>query len=228
MKNIFAMTGNVEMFMTLAQSLERRDRGVPGLGLVFGEPGLGKTRTAIWYADKVNAVFVRALATSTPRSFLEELVIELGQDPMYRTSDVYKQAEGALRENPRLLIVDEIDRLASNWKSIEALRDLTDQTGAPIIMIGMADSERKLARFRHLYYRLKAHILRYTPLSEEDLRRFIDQITDVELDDSAVGAVFERTGGRLGDVIAEIYRAERVARSNDLRTIKAAHLRKAA
>ena len=41
MKNVFAMTGNVELFVSLARSLEQRDRGVDGMGLVFGEPGLG-------------------------------------------------------------------------------------------------------------------------------------------------------------------------------------------
>jgi len=228
MKDVFAVTPNVEYFVTLAKQLMHRDRGVPGLGLVFGEPGLGKTRTAIWYADKMNAVFVRALATATVRSFLEELVVELGQDPMYRTADVYHQAEESLRNHPRLIIVDEIDRLASHWKAIEALRDLTDQTGAPIIMVGMADSERKLARFRHLYYRLKAHILRFRPLNESDVGEFSKQVSDIDLDESAIAAIYERTGGRLGDIIAELYHAERVARANDLSTVKAAHIQRKA
>ena len=61
MKNIFAMTDNVELFVALANSLEKRDRGVDGMGLVFGDPGLGKSRTAIWYADKVNAVYWRPM-----------------------------------------------------------------------------------------------------------------------------------------------------------------------
>lgn len=228
MKNIFAMTSNVELFVTLAKSLEKRDQGIPGLSLIFGEPGLGKTRAAIWYADKVGAVFVRALAVATVRSFLEELVIELGQSPAYRTTDIYKQAEASLAENPRLVIVDEIDRLASHWKAIEVLRDLTDQTGAPILMIGMAESERKLARFRHVYYRLKAHIMRFKPLSEADVKRFSDQVCEVNLEDSAVSEIFQRTNGRVGDVVAELYKAEKTAKANDLTIIKAVHLTKAA
>lgn len=224
MKNTFAMTGNVELFMTLASSIETRDRGIPGLGLIFGEPGLGKTRTAIWYADKVGAVFIRALAVATVRSFLEELVVELGQEAMYRTTDIYKQAEATLRENPRLVIVDEIDRLASHWKAIEVIRDLSDQTGAPILMIGMGNSERKLARFRHLYYRLKAHIMRFTALSEADVKRFTEQVCEVELDDSAITQVFEDTGGRIGDVVVELYKAEKTAKANDLKIIKAKHM----
>jgi hypothetical protein len=192
--------------------------------LLFGDPGLGKTRTGIWYADKVRAVFVWALATSTLRSFLEDIVIELNQEPMYRAADLYRQAERELAANPRLLIVDEVDRLASNWQSIEALRDLTDQTGVPILMIGMDSAERKLARFRHLYYRMKAHILRFTPLSERDVRRFADQLCEVPLEDSAIHEIYQLTAGRIGDIISYFYQAERIAEANDYGRIEAKHL----
>ena len=224
MRKHFTMTSNVELFISLATSLEKRDYGIPGLGLIFGEPGLGKTRTAIWYADRAKAVFVRALATATVRSFLEELVIELGQEPRYFASDIYRQVETILSENPRLVIVDEVDRLASHWKAIEVLRDLTDQTGVPILMIGMSDSERKLARFKHLYYRMKAHIMRFRPLSEEDVRKFAGEICEVYLEDSAISEVYELTGGRIGDVIGELHRIEKIAEANDLTAIAARHL----
>lgn len=228
MKKIFAVTANTELFTELVTSLENRDSGIPGLGLIFGEPGLGKTRTAIWYADKTGAVFIRALATATVRSFLEELVIELGYEPMYRASDIYKQAEKSLSENPRLLIVDEIDRLAGRWQAIEVLRDLTDQTGIPILMIGMDSSERKLARFKHLYYRMQAHIMRFMPLSEADVKRFADQICEVQLGDSAISEIYKITSGRIGALISQFHVIEKIARANDLEVIEAKHLRRKA
>jgi len=224
MRNLFADTSNTEAFSDLCYSLEHRDQGTPGLGLVHGDPGLGKTRTGIREADKTGAVFIRALASATLRSFLEDLVIELNQEPMFRTSDLYRQAERELSMNPRLVIVDEIDRLASSWQTIEVLRDLTDQTGIPILMIGMDTSERKLARFRHIFYRMKSHILRFTPLSEPDVRRFSDQICEIPLDDSAIHEIHQVTGGRIGDIISELYKAERIARANEYATIEAKHL----
>lgn len=227
MKNIFAMTGNVELFVALANSLESRDRGVDGMGLVFGEPGLGKSRTAIWYADKLRlgAVYYRAKEHTTLRSLLEGIVIELGQAPMYRTSDLYGQAKDALREIPRTVIVDEIDYLAGQGRGIQTLRDLADETGAPVIMIGMMDAERKVARFRHLYDRLQAHIMRFRPLPVEDVARFCGQVCEVGMDDSAVAEIARISGGKLRKIIAEIYKVERIARANDLGTIKAQHLK---
>ena len=227
MKNVFAMTSNVELFVALANSLEKRDRGVDGMGLVYGEPGLGKTRTAIWYADKVNAAYYRAKEHTTLRSLLEGLVVELGQAPQFRTSDLYNQAVASLRENPRTVMVDEIDYLAGQGKGIQTLRDIADETGVPVILIGMMDAERKVARFSHLYDRLQAHIMRFRPLSEVDVRRFADQLCDVEVDESAIAEIARVSGGKLRKIISEIYRFERIARTNDLKTISVMHLRKA-
>jgi len=228
MKNVFAMTDNSELFVVLAESLMKRDRGVDGMGLVFGEPGLGKSRTAIWYADKANAVYFRAKEHTTMRSLLEGLVVELGQAPVYRTSELYAQALASLRENPRLVIVDEIDYLATKGKGLQTLRDLADETSAPVLMIGMMDAERKVARFRHLYDRLQAHILRFKPLEAEDAKRFCEQLCDVKLDDAAITEISRRTNGRLRKIIAEIYRAEKIAKANDLKKIEFKHIKRAA
>jgi len=228
MKPIFAMHSIIERATSLVTSLIERDKGIPGLALIFGPPGLGKTRFGIWLADRIGAIFLRALATATLRSFLQDLVFELGVQPMFRASDLYRQARQALSENPRLVIVDEIDRLAASWQAIEMLRDLSDETGIPILMIGMEESERKLVRYRHLFYRMKSHIMRFTPLSEADVRGFVDQVCEVQLEDSAIAEIHKITGGRIGDIIAELYKAERIARANDLKTIEGSHLRRRA
>lgn len=232
MKNIFAMHANAEQMFALAKSLTERPRNLPGMGLVYGDPGEGKTRAACRIADlegrrlgkDAAPIFIRALANDTPRSFLEALVLELGHAPLFRTSDLYRQAETILLERPRLLIVDEIDHLAANWRAIETLRDLTDRTSVPILMIGMTDSERKLARFRHFYYRLKAHILQFKPLTEQDTQRFVEQMAEVALDESAIQFIHDVSGGRIGEILPEILKAERLAQANDLKTIKATHL----
>jgi len=122
------------------------------------------------------------------------------------------------------VIIDEIDRLAGNWRSVETIRDLADQTMSSIIMVGMIESERKLARFKHLYYRMKAHILRFKPLSEADTRRFIEQVCEVKLDESAISKIHEMTGGKVGEIIPELHKVEVIAKSNSIKTIKVSHL----
>ena len=45
MKNVFVKTNNVKRFITMMNNLQNRAEGVPGMALVYGEPGLGKTQT---------------------------------------------------------------------------------------------------------------------------------------------------------------------------------------
>ena len=50
MKKVFVKTNNVKKFIAMMNNLQNRADGVPGMGLVYGEPGLGKTQTINWWA----------------------------------------------------------------------------------------------------------------------------------------------------------------------------------
>lgn len=228
MKNIFARTGNVDLFVALVNSLQERETGIDGMGLIFGEPGLGKTRTAIWYADKIPAIYYRAKEHTTLRSLLEGIVVELGQAPMFRTSDLYMQICSALRDQMRTIMIDEVDYLTTRKGGIETLRDIADETGVAVILIGMMDAERKVARFKHLYDRLSAHVLKFMPLQEQEIKGLAEQVCEAKLDESAIAEIRARSGGKLRKIFQEFHRAEKMASANDLEVIKAAHFRKAA
>ncbi|MEI8129717.1 MAG: hypothetical protein WCG95_08905, partial [bacterium] len=47
MRKIFARTQNVKNFINMMNNLKNRADGVPGMALVYGEPGLGKTQAVI-------------------------------------------------------------------------------------------------------------------------------------------------------------------------------------
>lgn len=52
MKRIFVKTKNVRAFVALAEKLKNAKSNVPKIGLVYGEPGLGKTNTILWWSLK--------------------------------------------------------------------------------------------------------------------------------------------------------------------------------
>lgn len=60
MKRIFVKTKNVRAFVALAEKLKNAKSNVPKIGLVYGEPGLGKTNTILWWSLKQDAVLVTA------------------------------------------------------------------------------------------------------------------------------------------------------------------------
>jgi len=82
MKKTFVRTQNVKNFISLMNSLQNKPDRVPKMALVYGEPGLGKSRTALWWAVKNDAVYLRSSNMMSGRWFLEELVEELGELPL--------------------------------------------------------------------------------------------------------------------------------------------------
>ena len=47
MNKIFVKTRNVKNFIGLVENLLNKPNNIPKMGLVYGEPGLGKSQTAL-------------------------------------------------------------------------------------------------------------------------------------------------------------------------------------
>jgi len=223
MKTDYVKTANVAAFAGALARLKDRASGVPGLALVRGDPGLGKTRAAIWWvATNEDAVYLRANALMTPRWMLEELAAELGEEPARRSSELFRQCQANLKERSRMVLVDEVDFLLRDPRLIETLRGLHDSTGAPIVMIGMNGVEKKLARYKHINDRV-SEVVHFRELSLNDVRLIADKLCEVKLAPDAVEQLHMQSR-RFRQVVTTLYRAEHVARANSLKEVTAAHL----
>jgi DNA transposition AAA+ family ATPase len=222
MRKVFAKTSNVNNFVAAMTRLQNRPVELPGMALIFGEPGLGKTRTCLWWQAANDGVFVRTKKLMTGRWLLEEIVAELGEDPTGRTSTLFRQAVEQLLERPRVLFVDEADYLAHDARVIETLRDLHDTTGTPVVLIGMDMADKKLARFKHLYDRF-SEILKFTPLTLIDVKAIAEQMCEVKVSDDAVSYIHNQAN-RFRRVVVWLYKCEAIARANSLKEITATHL----
>lgn len=198
-------------------NIQNRPTGVPGMALVYGEPELGKTNSILWWATRNDSILVSAKNSMTSRWLLEEIVQELGETPQFKTSDLFKQAANQLIENPRTIIVDEIDYLATNKQSIESLRDLHDRTQVPIVMVGMGMADKKLIRYKHLFDRV-SEVLRFNNFDYEDVKTIIDELSEVNLSDEAVELIFERAN-RFRQIVKLIAKAEQIAEANNIERI---------
>ncbi len=92
MKNIFVKTKNIRAFISLVTKLKNSGNNTPKMGLVYGEPGLGKTRALVWLAIRQNCTIVTAKNGMTERWFLSDLVEELGETPKWYSADLFHQA----------------------------------------------------------------------------------------------------------------------------------------
>ncbi len=217
MKKQFAMTANVRAFVSAMDRIRGSEENIPKMALVYGEPGLGKTKTALWWCINNDGVFVRTKKLMTGRWLLEEIVAELGEAPAHKTSELFRQTIDQLLSRPRTVMIDEVDYLAYDARIIETLRDIHDTTGTPIVLIGMDRADKKLMRYKHMYDRF-SEVVAFTALTEEDVASIAKQLCEVALTPAAVTHIHTRAN-RFRQVVVWLYRAESRARANNKKEI---------
>ncbi len=222
MRTTFATTKNVTRFLAGMAAIEEPVKGRVGMGLVFGEPGTGKTEMCQRYAADNNYPYVRATDIMSRRSLLSRIVAELGEAPAFRSDDLFNQAVDILLDRPQTLIVDEIDYLCRGGM-VEVLRDLNDITNCAVVLVGMHMVDKKLKRFRHLWDRFSA-VIRFATFDLEDISSLAEQICEVPITPEGIRFIHERGFGKFRRTMVWFARAERLARSNGLDTVDVEHL----
>ena len=217
MRKIFVKTNNVKNFIGLVENLQNKSKNIPKMGLIYGEPGLGKSQTALWLAYKYNATYLRATNLMTGRWLLEELVKELDEIPRYLTSDNFNLVVKKLKQNQQIIFIDEIDYLMNNYKSIETLRDIHDETDCPIVFVGMGLAHRKLERYKHLYVRF-SEIVKFETFGVNDIGQIIGQLSEVTFTPDSIEYIHKKYN-RFRQIVQLINQMEIFAKDNNLTEI---------
>lgn len=217
MKKTFIKTQNVKNFIGLVENLINKPKNIPKMGLVYGEPGLGKSQTALWLACKYDGIYLRASNLMTGRWLLEEMVKELDEIPRFLTSDNFNIVVKKLKQNPQVIFIDEIDYLMNNYKTIETLRDIHDETDCPIIFIGMGLAHRKLERYKHLYDRF-SEILKFKTFGVNDLSQIIGQLSEITFTLDAIEYIHSKYN-RFRQIVQLINQMETFSKDNNLTEI---------
>jgi len=217
MKPKFVRTKNVNGFIDLILKLQNKPDNISKIGLIYGNAGLGKTKTALYLSFKYNAVYVRAVNSMTPKWLLTELAKELEEIPRFYTANIFTQCVNALKTKPQMVIVDEIDYLLKDFRTIETLRDLHDETGVPVIMVGMQLAKHKLKKHTHLFDRI-SEVYNFTEFEYTDIKQITEEISDVEITKEAVRLIYEKAKS-FRQIVQIIYFFEKVAQANGLTKI---------
>ena len=217
MNKVFIRTNNVKNFIGLVENLVNKPKNIPKMGLVYGEPGLGKTQTALWLACKYDGIYLRASNLMTGRWLLDGLIKEMDELPRYLTSDNFNLVVKKLKANLKVIFIDEIDYLMNNFKTVEILRDLHDETDCPIIMIGMGLAHRKLERYKHLYDRF-SEILKFETFGVSDISQIINELSQLPISADAIEYIHQKHN-RFRQIVLLINKLETIARENNLTEI---------
>lgn len=217
MNRTFVKTQNVKNFTGLVENLLNKPKNIPKMGLIYGEPGLGKSQTALWLACKYDAIYLRATNLMTGRWLLEEVAKEMDEIPRYLTSDNFNLIVQKLKRKPQLIIVDEIDYLINNLKTIEVLRDIHDETDCPIIFVGMGLAHKKLERYKHLFDRF-SEIVKFETFGVNDIAQIINQLAEIKFTVDAIEYIHKKYN-RFRQIVQLINQLEIVAKDNTLEEI---------
>ena len=197
-------------------------KGREKMGLVMGEPGVGKTETSMHYAAKNGAVILRSIELMTGCWLLRKIVFEFGGVPAHSAEkNLDLIGELILKSSKtRAIIVDEADRLANKPALLETLRDVHDIYHVPVILVGEQGLEKKLMANRKFYRRI-VDVFHFEKLDKEGVRMFLSQVSDIRFKDDAVERVAFESKGKISQIITMIYHAEKFARRNNISLVGA-------
>jgi len=217
MNKTFVHTRNVKGFMNLIYNLKSKPDNISKIGLVYGEAGLGKTKTALYLAIQQDGIYIRATNSMTPKWLLEEIAKELGDIPRFYTADIFRQCVNSLKSKPQIIIVDEIDYLLTDFRAIESLRDLHDETNVPIVLVGMNLAKHKLKKHNHLLDRI-SEIYHFEEFEFADVKQIVNELSEVEITDGAIRLIHNKYK-RFRQIVRTIDALEKAATANTLSEI---------
>ena len=212
MKRTFIKTQNVKRFITLMEELKKLPPNIPKLALVYGEHGLGKTHSIIWWATRNDAIYVRANNEITQNGLLKVIVEELGERPFFYMQENYNLILKHLRQYPKIIVVDEVDYLIGSKNTIEILRDIQDNTGVPIVLVGMGMLDKKIARYKHFEDRIYKK-LKFEHFNQNDISEILYQITDLKFSDDAILYLSTRVN-QFRQLVKIIEKLEKISKTN--------------
>ena len=221
MQNKIVPVGNVMRMAEACRALLARAAGMPGMGLCFGASGLGKTTAVAWLAVREHGVYVRARATSTPTSLLDQIGKELGLALKQRVDLKVDAIVEKLAQTGRPLFIDEADYVVGKDgenRLSNTVRDLHDLSTVPVILIGMGQIDRRINNSPQLAGRM-AQVVEFQLCTPADARKLADELCEVQVADDLLHSITDRAGGSIRLVTVGLARVEQYAVKRGLKQI---------
>lgn len=218
-KGTVALLKNVASCMEAMEKLRYRGPGRPGLGVFYGHSGFGKTYSAIYVQNKTNAARVEVGDSWTRKVFLEKLCAELNVETKGTIAQLVDRVVETLVDDDRPLIIDEADKLCDK-NMIELVRQLQEESGAPILMLGEEKLPSKIAEVERVHNR----VLVWEPAQPcdlEDTRTLAELVSPVTVGDDLLEKIRQQSGGRARRIVVNLDLVTDFARNAGLKVIGA-------
>jgi hypothetical protein len=212
LKPVFVNNKNVRNFLDLMAGVDRNP-GEGRLACVWGRAGRGKTRTVQWWHSEHQSVYLRIRGDwDTSRvSFAKALARELGfLNPPWSASLCIDAIISRLIEEPVPVFLDEPERLPR--AALGIIRDLTDLTGAPFILVGEEELFDWMARERRVWSRT-AEQMEFQPWAAGDVIVYAKEAGGLRLSAQAADVFHRASEGDIRNIKMDLGTALRIANS---------------
>ena len=135
-------TDNVKRSRFALEELKRRHQAAPGRSILViqGLTGRGKTSWAEFQAvQDPLCEYLEAKSNWSPSWMLRDVAEALGMTRAHSTEENYRAVVELQRRRPRLLMLDEAERIVRSERLLETLRELHDE-GLPLVLLGETGS----------------------------------------------------------------------------------------
>ena len=193
-KRVHIHNKNVSNFAVLMDGLELA-AGEGCLGLVTGPAGRGKTDTAIKHASHNGCIYLRMhkIWRTSELEFLKRFCMELGlEEPPKRKGPCYYFILDQLRNDPRPVFLDELEKLPRSF--LDVIRDISDETAAPFVLIGEAGLEALCLENKRVWSRI-FQSMKFAPISAPDIMLYTRESTGMALNPQAAQILHKGSGG---------------------------------
>jgi DNA transposition AAA+ family ATPase len=220
MRKAFFPTNNYHAMIKAVEELKNRDPSLPGLGLIYGRWGLGKSETIQHYYGESNVNYVMAEALWSVRDLLKGICDELNIQPEYRTVDRFDQVCRGLKRRAEPLFIDEADYLFKKSIMLDTIKDMHEKTRVPIILVGMEEICGKLQKYGQFWSRiLPAGIVEFKPLAAPEMILIAKEWTGLDVGHEAAETVCRYTEGDFRYVVGYLLELEKACVVNRTKEI---------
>lgn len=154
-----AQIHNLELVRTATERLINRTAGLPGLAVLYGPAGYGKTTAALAVGNETRAYTIQMRSAWTRKTVLEKILLEMSIKPLGTIPQMLDQACAQLAASRRMLIIDEFDYCVRSDSFVELVRDLHEGGGAaPILLLGEELLPQKLKKWERFHSRVLSWI----------------------------------------------------------------------
>lgn len=153
-----AQIHNLELVRTAAERLSSRTAGLPGMAVLYGPAGYGKTTAALAIANENRAYFVQMRSAWGRKALLEKILLEMGAKPHGTIPQMLDQVCEQLATSGRMLMIDEFDYCGRIDGLIELVRDIYEGSQATLLLLGEEMLPQKLKKWERFHSRILSWI----------------------------------------------------------------------